>query len=146
MPVGDALQRGAASPHLSLGRYPCCMRSNSTDENQKVADYLTRMGLAGRLICVMAKGETSTSPTPTVPTVDLRALLVRERERLVALAYVLIGSRDEAQDVVQDVSLKLLESDLTHVVEPAAYARRAVTHECATWHRGSVALVGVRTA
>lgn len=57
------------------------------------------------------------------------------REDLVALAYVMTGSQEEAQDVVHDVFVRLLRTDLAGVADLRSYARRAVTNECATWGR-----------
>lgn len=66
---------------------------------------------------------------------EVGAFLADSREDLVALAYVMTASQDEAQDVVHDVFLRLLRTDLTGVADLRAYARRAITNECATWGR-----------
>jgi len=57
------------------------------------------------------------------------------RSRLVSLAYLITGSLDVAEDLVQDVMLKLVGADLDRVADLDAYARRAVVNECATWGR-----------
>lgn len=69
------------------------------------------------------------------PAHDLAVFLVDAREDLVALAYVMTGSQDEAQDVVHDVYLRLMRADLDQVIDLRAYARRAITNECASWGR-----------
>lgn len=61
--------------------------------------------------------------------------MTRAREDLVALAYVMTGSQDEAQDVVHEVFVRLLRADVTGVDDLWSYARRAVTNECASWGR-----------
>ncbi|MBP2000859.1 RNA polymerase sigma-70 factor (ECF subfamily) [Paenibacillus shirakamiensis] len=49
---------------------------------------------------------------------------------LFTLAYQLTGSTSDAEDVVQDVFLKIYEVDLELVVEPKAYLCKMVTHRC----------------
>ena len=61
--------------------------------------------------------------------------MARARDDLVALAYVMTGSQDEAQDVVHEVFVRLLRADVTEVHDLWSYARRAVTNECASWGR-----------
>lgn len=59
------------------------------------------------------------------------ALYVSEAaDHLVALAYVLTGSRSDAQDVAHDVVVRLLERNPSTVRDLDAYARRAVVNEC----------------
>lgn len=57
------------------------------------------------------------------------------RSRLVSLAYLITGSFETAEDLVQDVMVKLVRVDLSSVDDVDAYARRAVVNECATWGR-----------
>ena len=66
----------------------------------------------------------------------LDAFMAQGRHDLVALAYVMTGSQEPAQDVVHEVFARLLRTDLSTVSDLRAYARRAVTDECATWGRG----------
>ena len=47
--------------------------------------------------------------------VEVTEFLRNAREDLVALAYVLTGSQEEAQDVVHDVFVRLLRIDLAGV-------------------------------
>ena len=42
---------------------------------------------------------------------DLGAFLAHSREDLVALAYVVTGSQEEAQDIAHDVYLRLMRAD-----------------------------------
>lgn len=65
----------------------------------------------------------------------LRGYLAESHASLVALAYVLSGSRDQAQEVVQEVALQLLARDVRQVANLNAYARRAVVNECNTLGR-----------
>ena len=57
---------------------------------------------------------------------------------MMALAYVLTGSQEDAQDVVQTVLARLAGSDLGHVTDMPAYCHRAVTNESASWGRVKV--------
>ncbi len=51
---------------------------------------------------------------------------------LTGLAYTLTGSRESAEDAVQEVWAKLAARDLRGIDQMLAYARRAVVNECAT--------------
>jgi RNA polymerase sigma-70 factor (ECF subfamily) len=55
------------------------------------------------------------------PTVDKSSAFEAARARLVALAYRMLGSRAEAEDVVQDVWLKWHLADTREVRTPAAW-------------------------
>ena len=57
----------------------------------------------------------------TEPTVDKSSAFEAARARLVALAYRMLGSRAEAEDVVQDVWLKWHLADTREVRKPAAW-------------------------
>lgn len=57
------------------------------------------------------------------------------RGDLVALAYLLTGNPETAEDVVHDVVERLLTRDLGAVDDFHAYARRAVINQSATWGR-----------
>jgi len=52
------------------------------------------------------------------------------RPRLLRLAYRMLGSVAEAEDVVQDAFLRWLDSDRAAVREPEAFLRRIVTRLC----------------
>lgn len=58
------------------------------------------------------------------------AFLETHRDALVALAYVLTGSQESAQDAVHEVVERMLARDLANVRDLNAYARRAVTNAC----------------
>lgn len=63
-------------------------------------------------------------------------LFVRENERaLMGLAYTLTGTRQEAEDVVQSVLLRLVSRDLSTVDDLSAYARRAICNEVTSLSR-----------
>lgn len=51
---------------------------------------------------------------------------------LMGLAYTLTGSREAAEEAVQEVWAKLAKRDPRTIEQPLAYARRAVANECAT--------------
>ena len=52
------------------------------------------------------------------------------RPRLRALAYRMLGSRSEAEDVVQDAWLRWQAADQAQVQDPLAYLCRTTTHLC----------------
>jgi RNA polymerase sigma factor (sigma-70 family) len=66
---------------------------------------------------------------------DLRTFVIDCRGELVAIAYVLTGCRETAQDAVHDVITRLLSTNQIEVENVPAYVRRAVTNECLSSHR-----------
>src|SRR5271166_964215 len=52
------------------------------------------------------------------------------RPRLTRIAYRMLGSVADAEDVVQEAFLRWLDADRDAVREPEAYLRRAVTRLC----------------
>lgn len=52
------------------------------------------------------------------------------RPKLVRIAYRMLGSVAEAEDVVQDALLRWLAADRSAVREPEAFLRRIVTRRC----------------
>jgi Sigma-70 region 2 len=52
------------------------------------------------------------------------------RPRLIRIAYRMLGSVADAEDVVQDAFLRWLGADHDAVLEPEAYPRRVVTRLC----------------
>lgn len=60
---------------------------------------------------------------------DLVALYRREYAPLVRLAYTMIGSRSEAEEVVQDAVLRLRDR-FHQLASPGAYLRRSVVNGC----------------
>lgn len=57
-------------------------------------------------------------------------LFEAERPRLLRIAYRMLGSMAEAEDVVQDAWLRWCGTDQTAVREPAAFLNRTVTRLC----------------
>lgn len=57
----------------------------------------------------------------------IEAAYRRERDRLVRLAFLLCGSRELAEDVVQTVFAEV-QTRWLHIEDPPAYLRRAVTN------------------
>ncbi|MDD9972261.1 MAG: sigma-70 family RNA polymerase sigma factor [Myxococcales bacterium] len=53
-----------------------------------------------------------------------------QRRRLFGLAYRMLGSRAEAEDVVQDAFVRFQGADLGRIAEPAAYLSTTVTRLC----------------
>lgn len=53
-----------------------------------------------------------------------------QRPRLLRLAYRMLGSHAEAEDIVQEAWLRWHRSDRDHVAEPAAWLTRIVTRLC----------------
>lgn len=52
------------------------------------------------------------------------------RPRLIRIAYRMLGSVADAEDVVQDAFLRWLDADRDAVQEPQAYLRRVITRLC----------------
>ena len=61
---------------------------------------------------------------------DAAALFAAHQPRLVRLAYRMLGSVAEAEDVVQDAWLRWQRADPAEVRNPAAYLSRTVTRLC----------------
>jgi RNA polymerase sigma-70 factor (ECF subfamily) len=61
---------------------------------------------------------------------EAAALFDPHRQRLQRLAYRMLGSMAEAEDVVQDAFLRWLGSDRASVRQPAAFLTRIVTRLC----------------
>ncbi|RZJ06143.1 MAG: sigma-70 family RNA polymerase sigma factor [Brevundimonas sp.] len=65
--------------------------------------------------------------TPTDPST---LAFEQQRPRLLRLAYRMLGSSSEAEDIVQDAWLRWRRTDVDTVREPAAYLARTVTRLC----------------
>lgn len=61
---------------------------------------------------------------------EAAAAFAPHRRRLIGIAYRMLGSRDAAEDVVQDAYLRWLGAARDTVDEPAAYLTRIVTRLC----------------
>jgi RNA polymerase sigma-70 factor (sigma-E family) len=70
------------------------------------------------------------------PSIDVEfALFFSEAHRpMLSLAYLLTGSKTQAEEAVQHCFAKVFER-WTRIDDPAAYLRRAVVNRCASWHR-----------
>ena len=51
-----------------------------------------------------------------------------ERKQLLGLCYRILGSRADAEDVVQDVAVRWLKADIDEIRNPVAWLRKACTH------------------
>lgn len=65
--------------------------------------------------------------TPTDPSTEA---FEQHRPRLLRLAYRMLGSSSEAEDIVQDAWLRWRQVDSDEVREPAAFLARTVTRLC----------------
>lgn len=78
----------------------------------------------------------------------LETVVAKEQDRLFRAAYLRVGSRADAEDIVQDVFLKLFRSDenLRHVRNLEHYLFRSVTNSCRDFlRRRQFNLVGIET-
>ena len=68
---------------------------------------------------------------------DLERLVRSQQDRLFALAYVRIGNRPDAEDILQDVFLKLFRSEenLRNISHLEHYLIRAVCNKCRDYQR-----------
>src|SRR5215510_8252286 len=64
------------------------------------------------------------------PGADAAASFDPLRPRLARIAYRMLGSVADAEDVVQDAFLRWLDTDRDQVREPEAFLRRVVTRLC----------------
>lgn len=64
------------------------------------------------------------------PPDDATAIFEAERPRLLHLAYRMLGSISEAEDVVQDAWLRWQRDDRTDIQSPPAFLSRVVTRLC----------------
>jgi RNA polymerase sigma factor (sigma-70 family) len=64
-----------------------------------------------------------------------------ERDGLVRLAYLTTGSRQVAEDLVQDCFIRVM-AKLDPSDRPGAYLRRSVLNACYSWHRRARREVG----
>jgi RNA polymerase sigma factor (sigma-70 family) len=69
-------------------------------------------------------------PPPTALETEYR----RSYRRLVGLAALLTGSRDVAEDLVQDTFVRGRQR-VGEVDDPGTYLRTAVANACRSWHR-----------
>ncbi len=67
----------------------------------------------------------------------LESIVLAEQDRLFRSAYLRVGNRADAEDIVQDVLLRLLSAREypTHVLNMSAYLIRAIDNACKNWHR-----------
>ena len=68
---------------------------------------------------------------------DLERLVRSQQDRLFALAYIRIGNRPDAEDILQDVFLKLFRSEesLRNIRQLEHYLIRAVCNQCRDYQR-----------
>lgn len=64
------------------------------------------------------------------PGTDVDTLYTAAAPRMVALAWMLLGRREHAEDAVHDAFATLAARDLDDVRQPEAYLRTAVVNEC----------------
>ncbi len=63
---------------------------------------------------------------------ELETIVGREQDRMFRFAYMRVGNRADAEDIVQDVFLKLFRSgeNLAHVRNLQHYLFRSITNSC----------------
>ena len=68
---------------------------------------------------------------------ELESTIVREQDMLFRFAYMRVGRRADAEDIVQDVFLKLFRSSesLTSVRNVKHYLIRSISNACKDFHR-----------
>ena len=68
--------------------------------------------------------------TALTPNEDAALSFDPLRPRMIRVAYRMLGSVADAEDVVQDAFLRWLDADRDAILEPEAYLRRVVTRLC----------------
>lgn len=68
---------------------------------------------------------------------ELEKIIENEQDKLFRFAYMRIGSREDAEDIVQDAFLKLFASgeNLRHVRNLKHYLIRSISNSCQDYHR-----------
>ena len=68
---------------------------------------------------------------------ELEGIIVREQDMLFRFAYMRVGRRADAEDIVQDVFLKLFRSSesLSSVRNVKHYLIRSISNACKDFHR-----------
>ena len=68
---------------------------------------------------------------------ELESIIVREQDMLFRFAYMRVGRRADAEDIVQDVFLKLFRSseNLKYVRNVKHYLIRSISNACKDFHR-----------
>ena len=68
---------------------------------------------------------------------ELESIIVREQDMLFRFAYMRVGRRADAEDIVQDVFLKLFRSSesLSSVRNVKHYLIRSISNTCKDFHR-----------
>ncbi len=68
---------------------------------------------------------------------ELETIVEREQDRMFRFAYMRVGNRADAEDIVQDVFLKLFRSgeNLAHVRNLQHYLLRSITNSCRDYLR-----------
>jgi RNA polymerase sigma-70 factor (sigma-E family) len=70
------------------------------------------------------------------PDFTWTSIYEREHDGLIRLAYLITGSQQTAEDLVQDTFIRVM-ARLTPEDEPGAYLRRSVINACYSHHRRS---------
>ncbi len=68
---------------------------------------------------------------------ELETIVGREQDRMFRFAYMRVGNRADAEDIVQDVFLKLFRSgeNLARVRNLQHYLFRSISNSCRDYHR-----------
>ena len=72
---------------------------------------------------------------PSEAPLSVADLFAEHADRLGRLAFLLVGSTEDAEDVVATVYARLLRRDLGEIMDPVAYLARAVANEARSHHR-----------
>lgn len=96
------------------------------------ADVLVDHEDPARPVVLRSSGGTRPRPAaaPVPAHAELAAELERERPRLVGLAYRMLGSRHDAQDVVQDAWLRLSRADRSAIADLPAWLTTVTSRLC----------------
>ena len=68
---------------------------------------------------------------------ELEKIIENEQDKLFRFAYMRVGNREDAEDIVQDVFLKLYASDenLKHIRDLEHYLMHSISNSCQDYHR-----------
>lgn len=79
---------------------------------------------------------------------ELESIIVRGQDTLFRFAYMRVGRRADAEDIVQDVFLKLFRSSesLSSVLNVKHYLIRSISNACKDFHRKKQDTLPLETA
>ncbi|HEY6180163.1 MAG TPA: sigma-70 family RNA polymerase sigma factor, partial [Kofleriaceae bacterium] len=128
LPGGVRLRRCVALTRLPAGLITCAVSHTLGGRQAAAASLATRPRCAS--VGAMAESAGDTTASSPRGAVDPAHSFEPHRRYLRGLAYRMLGSVAEAEDVVQDAFLRWNAADRDHVAEPRAFLARVASRLC----------------